>query len=96
MFSATENVLTEADVNDVKALFDEVLQEDAQEASYDEYNDEYDEYEGKIMWSWLMMGDDIGSGLLSFSIYFDFPSTNVMQLNIIQTGTSIGFDVITY
>ena len=56
MFSATENVLTEADVNDVKALFDEVLQEDAQEASYDEYNDEYDEYEGKIMLdlSWVI------------------------------------------
>ena len=58
MFSATENVLTEADVNDVKALFDEVLQEDAQEASYDEYNDEYSEYEGKIMLnlSWVING----------------------------------------
>ena len=50
MFSATENVLTEADVADVKSLFNEVLQEDAQEAAYDEYNDEYSaEYEGKIM-----------------------------------------------
>ena len=54
MFSATENVLTEADVADVKSLFNEVLQEDAQEAAYDEYNNEYNddyssEYEGKIM-----------------------------------------------
>ena len=27
------------------------------------------------------MGDDIGSGLLSMAVCFDFPSTNVVQLS---------------
>ena len=39
------------------------------------------------------MGDDIGSGLSSMAVCFDFRSTNVV---VIGTRTSTGFDVITH
>ena len=45
------------------------------------------------------MGDDIGSGLLSTAVCFDFRSTNLVQLTnpeLIGTRTSTGFDVITH
>ena len=42
------------------------------------------------------MGDDIGLGLLSMAVCFDFRSTNIVQLGIIETRTSTGFDVITH
>ena len=32
--------------------------------------------------AWLLMGDDIGSGLSSMAVCFDFCSTNVVQLRI--------------
>ena len=32
-------------------------------------------------WAELIMGDDIGLGLLSMAICFDFRSTNVVQLS---------------
>ena len=44
----------------------------------------------------LLMGDDIGSGLSSMSVCFDFRSTNVVQLSNRETRTSTGFDVITH
>ena len=39
----------------------------------------------------LLMGDDIGSGLSSMAVCFDFRSTNVVQLS-----NSTGFNVITH
>ena len=41
------------------------------------------------------MGDDIGSGLSSMSICFDFCSTSVGS-SVIGTRISTGFDVITH
>ena len=41
------------------------------------------------------MDDDIGSGLLSMAICFDFRSTNVVQLSD-QNRTSTGSNVITH
>ena len=40
------------------------------------------------------MGDDIGSGLSSMAVCFDFRGTNVVQLSNCGTRTSTGFDVI--
>ena len=31
--------------------------------------------------SWVITSDDIGSGLWSMAVCFDFPSTNVVQLS---------------
>ena len=42
------------------------------------------------------MSDDIGSGLSSMAICFDFRSTNVVQLSNQNPYTSTGFDVITH
>ena len=41
------------------------------------------------------MGNDIGSGVLFNSVYFDFFSTNV-DSSVIGTSTSNGFDDITH
>ena len=41
------------------------------------------------------MGDDIGSGLSSMAVCFDFCSTNVVQLSN-RNRTSTSFDVITH
>ena len=41
------------------------------------------------------MGDDMGSGLLSMAICFNFCSTNVLQLSN-RNRTCTGFDVITH
>ena len=43
------------------------------------------------------MGDDIGSGLSSMAVCFDFRSTNIVQhSSVIGIRTSAGFDVITH
>ena len=34
-----------------------------------------------LNWAGLLMGDDIGSGLSSMSVCFDFRSTNIVQLS---------------
>ena len=34
--------------------------------------------------SWVIMGDDIGWGLLSMAVCFDFCSTNVVQLSMLS------------
>jgi hypothetical protein len=41
------------------------------------------------------MGDDIGSGLLSLAVCFDFRSTQIVLLSI-GTRTFTGFDVFTH
>ena len=44
--------------------------------------------------SWVINGDDIGSGLSSMAVCFDFRSSNMVQLN--NQNPSTGFDVITH